>query len=80
MEDEWTTVMSGGRLVKFTYADFPKGALFSQSKLPATRSCIPSFCNMRNTHLIAQALNATSPMNVRLVVAKRASHQDRHPD
>ncbi len=25
MEDEWTRVMSGDRLVKFTYVDLPEG-------------------------------------------------------
>jgi hypothetical protein len=33
MEDEWTTVMSGGRLVKFTYADLPKGGAFLTAQI-----------------------------------------------
>ena len=33
MEDEWTTVMSGGRLVKFTYADLPEGGAFLTAQI-----------------------------------------------
>jgi hypothetical protein len=33
MEDEWTTVMSGGRLVKFTYTDLPEGGAFLTAQI-----------------------------------------------
>ena len=33
MKDEWTTVSSGGRLVKFTYLDFSEGLAFLTAQL-----------------------------------------------
>ena len=33
MEDEWTKVMSGDRLVKFTYVDFPEGHAFLTAQI-----------------------------------------------
>ena len=33
MEDEWTTVISGGRLVKFTYTDLPEGGAFLTAQI-----------------------------------------------
>ena len=33
MEDEWTKVISGGRLVKFTYEDFANGVAFMTAQL-----------------------------------------------
>jgi hypothetical protein len=33
MEDEWTTVISGDRLVKFTYADLPEGTAFLTAQI-----------------------------------------------
>jgi hypothetical protein len=33
MEDEWTTVMSGGRLVKFTYSDLQQGGAFLTAQI-----------------------------------------------
>jgi hypothetical protein len=33
MEDEWTNVMSGDRLVKFTYVDLPEGAAFLTAQI-----------------------------------------------
>jgi hypothetical protein len=33
MEDEWTTVVSGGRLVKFTYSDLPQGGAFLTAQI-----------------------------------------------
>ena len=33
MEDEWTKVISGGRLVKFTYEDFATGVAFMTAQL-----------------------------------------------
>ena len=33
MEDEWTKVMSGARLVKFTYADLPDGEAFLTAQI-----------------------------------------------
>jgi hypothetical protein len=33
MEDEWTSVISGDRLVKFTYADIPGGEAFLTAQI-----------------------------------------------
>ena len=33
MEDEWTNVISGNRLVKFTYADLPEGQAFLTAQI-----------------------------------------------
>jgi len=33
MEDEWTKVMSGDRLVKFTYLDLPEGKAFLTAQI-----------------------------------------------
>ena len=33
MTDEWTKVISGDRLVKFTYCDFPSGAAFMTAQI-----------------------------------------------
>ncbi len=33
MEDEWTNVISGDRLVKFTYVDLPEGAAFLTAQI-----------------------------------------------
>ena len=33
MEDEWTKVISGDRLVKFTYVDLPGGGAFLTAQL-----------------------------------------------
>ena len=33
MEDEWTKVMSGGRLVKFTYEELPDGKAFLTAQI-----------------------------------------------
>jgi hypothetical protein len=33
MEDEWTSVISGDRLVKFTYADLPEGEVFLTAQI-----------------------------------------------
>jgi hypothetical protein len=33
MEDEWTRVISGARLVKFTYADLPGGDAFLTAQI-----------------------------------------------
>ena len=33
MEDEWTTVISGDRLVKFTYSDLPDGKAFLTAQI-----------------------------------------------
>jgi hypothetical protein len=33
MEDEWAKVISGDRLVKFTYADLPEGAAFLTAQI-----------------------------------------------
>ena len=35
MQDEWTTMVSGNRLVKFTYADLPAGAAFLTAQIAA---------------------------------------------
>ena len=33
MEDEWTKVISGDRLVKFTYVDLPEGIAFLTAQI-----------------------------------------------
>ena len=33
MEDEWTKVIAGGRLVKFTYLDLSEGAIFMTAQI-----------------------------------------------
>ena len=33
MEDEWTNVMSGDQLVKFTYLDLPEGKAFLTAQI-----------------------------------------------
>ena len=33
MEDEWTTVISGDRLVRFTYSDLPGGEAFLTAQI-----------------------------------------------
>ena len=33
MEDEWTKVMSGDRLVRFTYVDLPEGQAFLTAQI-----------------------------------------------
>jgi hypothetical protein len=33
MEDEWTKLMSGDRLVKFTYVDLPRGGAFLTAQI-----------------------------------------------
>ena len=33
MEDEWTSVISGNRLVKFTYVDLPEGEAFLTAQI-----------------------------------------------
>jgi hypothetical protein len=33
MEDEWTSVISGDRLVKFTYVDLPRGGAFLTAQI-----------------------------------------------
>jgi hypothetical protein len=33
MRDEWLTVISGDRLVKFTYFDLPEGAVFLTAQI-----------------------------------------------
>jgi hypothetical protein len=33
MEDEWTKVIAGGRLVKFTYQDLPEGTAFLTAQI-----------------------------------------------
>jgi hypothetical protein len=33
MRDEWTTVISGDRLVKFTYVDLPTGEAFMTAQI-----------------------------------------------
>lgn len=33
MEDEWTNVISGDRLVKFTYLDLPEGTAFLTAQI-----------------------------------------------
>lgn len=33
MRDEWTTLISGDRLVKFTYLDLPNGAAFLTAQI-----------------------------------------------
>lgn len=33
MEDEWTSVISGDRLVRFTYLDLPKGVTFMTAQI-----------------------------------------------
>ena len=33
MKDEWTTVSSGGRLVKFTYVDLATGGAFMTAQI-----------------------------------------------
>ena len=35
VQDEWTTMVSGNRLVKFTYADLPAGAAFLTAQIAA---------------------------------------------
>ena len=35
MEDEWSKVMSGDRLVKFTYVDLPTGEAFMTAQIAA---------------------------------------------
>ena len=35
MKDEWTKVISGDRLVKFTYFDLPTGAIFMTAQIAA---------------------------------------------
>ena len=35
MQDEWTKVISGDRLVKFTYFDLPTGAAFMTAQIAA---------------------------------------------
>ena len=67
MEDEWTTVISGDRLVKFTYLDLPEGRAFLTAQIAVMTSSTQSLCNKRNTHSIAKALNVTSTMSFRSV-------------
>ena len=33
MQDEWLTVISGDRIVKFTYFDLPEGAVFLTAQI-----------------------------------------------
>ena len=33
MEDEWTSVISGDRLVRFTYLDLPEGGIFMTAQI-----------------------------------------------
>jgi hypothetical protein len=33
MDDEWTSVISGARLVKFTYSDLPGGSAFLTAQI-----------------------------------------------
>ena len=33
MEDQWTNVISGARLVKFTYVDLPEGTAFLTAQI-----------------------------------------------
>lgn len=35
MKDEWTTVISGDRFVKFTYVDLPTGGAFMTAQIAA---------------------------------------------
>jgi hypothetical protein len=35
MQDEWSTVISGDRLVKFTYYDLPSGEAFMTAQIAA---------------------------------------------
>ena len=38
MKDEWTKMISGDRLVKFTYADLPAGEAFLTAQIAGMRS------------------------------------------
>ena len=45
MEDEWTKVISGDRLVKFTYLDLPEGKAFLTAQIAGITSSIQSLCD-----------------------------------
>jgi hypothetical protein len=65
MEDEWTKVMSGGRLLEFTYFDLQRGGAFLTAQIAGHQVVYLSFGNTRNTHSIAKALSVHSPVSVR---------------
>ena len=45
MHDEWSKVISGDRLVKFTYFDLPTGEAFMTAQIAAMKSCTRYFQN-----------------------------------
>ena len=54
MEDEWTTVISGDRLVKFTYFDFPTGAAFMTAQI-AGHEVVYSIISAQAEHPFSRA-------------------------
>jgi hypothetical protein len=49
MQDEWTKVISGGRLVKFTYVDLPIGAAFMTAQI-ASHEVVYSIISEQTEH------------------------------
>jgi len=65
MEDEWTSVISGDRLVKFTYEDLPGGGAFLTAQIAGHAVVYSVVLRQADIHSIAKALNVTSTMNFR---------------
>ena len=49
MQDEWTKVISGDRLVRFTYFDLPTGAAFMTAQI-AAHEVVYSIISERTEH------------------------------
>ena len=63
MEDVWTKVMPGNRLVRFTYVDLQKGQAFLTAQIADHPVVYSVIWVKRSTHSTAKALNTTSTMN-----------------
>ena len=53
MQDEWSRVISGDRLVKFTYYDLPSGEAFMTAQIAAHEVVYRYFQNRQNNPSVA---------------------------
>ena len=65
MEDEWTNVISGDRLVKFTYLELAEGKAFLTAQIAGHNVVYSVIVRQPEAHSLAKALNVTSTMSVR---------------
>ena len=68
MQDEWTKVISGDRLVKFTYFDLPTGAAFMTAQIAVMKSFTRQFHRRENAP--SSRVGAPGPASVACRVQK----------